>query len=73
MTRLDCRQLVRTLHRRRDEILAFHTTGGITNARTESTNFTSSRSLGEGRRPSAERADHGLGGVVRADNAGTRT
>jgi transposase len=33
----ECRRLVRTLHRWEDEILAFHTTGGITNARTEAT------------------------------------
>ena len=35
----ECRRLVRTLHRWRDEILAFHTTGGHTNARTEATNL----------------------------------
>jgi transposase len=35
----ECRRLVRTLHRWEDEILAFHTTGGITNARTEATNL----------------------------------
>jgi transposase len=35
----ECRRLVRTLHRWRDEILAFHTTGGITNARTEACNL----------------------------------
>jgi transposase len=35
----EARRLVRTLHRWEDEILAFHTTGGITNARTEATNL----------------------------------
>jgi transposase len=35
----ECRRLVRTLHRWEDEILAFHTTGGITNARTEACNL----------------------------------
>jgi transposase len=35
----ECRRLVRTLHRWREEILAFHTTGGVTNARTESCNL----------------------------------
>ena len=30
---------MRTLHRWEDEILAFHTTGGVTNARTESANL----------------------------------
>ena len=35
----ECRRLVRTLHRWEEEILAFHTTGGITNARTESCNL----------------------------------
>jgi transposase len=35
----EARRLVRTLHRWEDEILAFHTTGGVTNARTEATNL----------------------------------
>jgi transposase len=35
----ECRRLVRTLHRWEDEILAFHTTDGVTNARTEATNL----------------------------------
>jgi transposase len=35
----ECRRLVRTLHRWEDEILAFHTTGRMTNARTESANL----------------------------------
>lgn len=35
----ECRRLVRTLRRWEDEILAFYTTGGITNARTEATNL----------------------------------
>ena len=35
----ECWRLVRTLHRWEDEILAFHTTGGITNARTGSANL----------------------------------
>lgn len=35
----ECRRLVRTLHRWEDEILAFHTTGGHTNARTEAANL----------------------------------
>jgi transposase len=35
----ECRWLVRTLHRWEDEILAFHTTGGIINARIEATNL----------------------------------
>jgi hypothetical protein len=33
------RAVVRTLHRWEDEILAFHTTGGVTNARTEAANL----------------------------------
>jgi transposase len=39
ITAPECRRLVRTLHRWHNEILAFHTTGGITNARTEATNL----------------------------------